>query len=387
MKKILATLTMLAMCLTACSAPVSKDKVETKEGNASGKDPIYFAWYGPLTGDTKQYGDTERVAVEIALNDLKEKGWVLGGREIKVDFYDDKNDAKESVNIANKVIGAKKYSAVVGAFGSTSSMASAPLYEKAKIVNYSPTASHQKYSSMGEFIFRNTLTQEMETTQYADYVYKKLGIKNVGILYVNDDWGQNIADIFEKKFKDLGGTITDKQAYIPNQTSDFSPMITSIKSSKPEAFFQIAYYQDSANILKQAKNLDFETQTILASSVLKQEFLDLVGKSADGAFIMNAFTPSIDTPEFKRVMKTYTDKTGKQGDAFVMQTYDVICQLAAAIEKAGSSDPVKIREALAGMKDYPSLAGPYSMNELGDAMRTLVPMKIVDGQFVAIKEK
>lgn len=387
MKKILATLTMLAMCLAACSAPVSKDKVETKEGNASGKDPIYFAWYGPLTGDTKQYGDTERVAVEIALNDLKEKGWVLGGREIKVDFYDDKNDAKESVNIANKVIGAKKYSAVVGAFGSTSSMASAPLYEKAKIVNYSPTASHQKYSSMGEFIFRNTLTQEMETTQYADYVYKKLGIKNVGILYVNDDWGQNIADIFEKKFKDLGGTITDKQAYIPNQTSDFSPMITSIKSSKPEAFFQIAYYQDSANILKQAKNLGFETQTILASSVLKQEFLDLVGKSADGAFIMNAFTPSIDTPEFKRVMKTYTDKTGKQGDAFVMQTYDVICQLAAAIEKAGSSDPVKIREALAGMKDYPSLAGPYSMNELGDAMRTLVPMKIVDGQFVAIKEK
>lgn len=383
MKK-LSILLALLLGLTACSAPVDKSK-NASNASGSGKDPIYFAWYGPLTGDTKQYGDTEKVAVEIALKDLKDKGWVLGGREIKVDYYDDKNDAKESVNIANKIIGAKKYSAVIGAFGSTSSMASAPLYERAQIVNYSPTASHQKYSSIGKFIFRNTLTQEMETTQYADYVFKKLGIKKVGILYVNDDWGQNIADIFDKKFTALGGTITDKQAYIPNQTSDFSPMITSIKSSEPEAFFQIAYYQDSANILKQAKNLGFKAQTILSSSVLKQEFLDLVGKNADGAFIMNAFAPSIDTKDFKRVMKAYTDKTGKQGDAFVMQTYDVICQLAAAIEKAGSSDSVKIKDALTGMKDYVSLAGPYSMNELGDAMRTLVPMKIKDGKFVTIK--
>jgi branched-chain amino acid transport system substrate-binding protein len=39
---------------------------------------------------------------------------------------------------------------------------------------------------------------------------------------------------------------------------------------------------------------------------------------------------------------------------------------------------------LAGMQDYPSLAGPYSMNEIGDAMRTLQPIMVENGQFVNI---
>lgn len=390
MKKICTCLLALMMILlTACGGPVEKEGQsgsDAAEKPASDSDAIYFAWYGPMTGDSKQYGDTEKIAVELALKDLEEKGWVLNGREIKVDFYDDKNDAKEAVNIANKIIGEKKYSAVIGGFGSTASMAAAPLYEEAKIVNYSPTASHQKFSSLGEFIFRNTPTQQMETTQYADYVYNKLGIKSIAILYVNDDWGQNIADIFEKRFSELGGKVTDKQSYIPNQTTDFSPMITSAKSSNPEAYFPIAYYQDSANILKQSKNLGFDVQKILSSSVLKQEMLDLAGEYAEGAFLMNAFTPAIDKEDFKRVMSEYTEKTGKEGDAFVMQTYDVVSQLAYAIEKAGSSDPVEIQKAMAGMKDYPCLAGEYSMNEIGDALRGLVPMKVTDGKFVPIEK-
>lgn len=388
MKKLMSCLlALMLVLLAACGGPVQKDGESSSEAAkqpSGNSDTIYFAWYGPMTGDAKQYGDTEKMAVELALKDIEKKGWVLNGREIKVDFYDDKNDAKEAVNIANKIIGEKKYSAVIGGFGSTASMAAAPLYEEAKIVNYSPTSSHQKFSSLGEFIFRNTPTQQMETTQYADYVYNKLGIKSVAILYVNDDWGQNIADIFEKRFAELGGKVTDKQSYIPNQTTDFSPMITSAKASNPEAYFPIAYYQDSANILKQSKNLGFDVQKILSSSVLKQELLDLAGDYAEGAFLMNAFSPAIDTEEFKRVMSEYTEKTGKQGDAFVMQTYDVVSQLAYAIEKAGSSDPVEIQKAMAGMKDYPCLAGKYSMNELGDAVRSLVPMKITGGKFVPI---
>src|SRR5690606_34511263 len=104
-----------------------------------------------------------------------ENGGVLGGRKIVVDFFDDKNDAKEAVTIANKIIGEEKYVAVIGGFGSTASMAAAPLYEEAQIINYSPTASHADYSVIGEFIFRNTATQEIETTAYADYVYDEMG--------------------------------------------------------------------------------------------------------------------------------------------------------------------------------------------------------------------
>ena len=265
-------------------------------------------------------------------------------------------------------------------------MAAAPIYEKAKIINYSPTSSHADFSSLGKFMFRNTPTQEIETKQYADYVYTKLGIKTVAILNVNDDWGNNIAKIFTNQFVKLGGKITDLQTYIPNQTSDFTPMISKAKTTNPEAFFPVAYYQDSANIVRQAKNLDFNVQMILSSSTLKQELIDLAGDIVEGAFIMNAYSPDINTPEFIRVIGEYTKRTGKQGDAFVMQTYDVVKQLATAVDMAGSDDPVVVRETLANMKGYNALSGPYNMNELGDAVRSLVPMFIKNGKFTRIDD-
>jgi branched-chain amino acid transport system substrate-binding protein len=352
---------------------------------ASGSGPIYFAWVGPLTGNSKQYGDTEKVAVEIALEDIKAAGGVLGGREILVDYYDDKNDATEAVNIANKIIGAGKYSAIIGHFSSTPAMAAAPIYNDGELLMYSPTASHADFSSLGDYIFRNTATQALETAAYADYVYNKLGIRSVAILNVNDDWGNNIAKIFTETFEKLGGRIVLTEDFIPNQTKDFTPMIAKVKQTNPEAFFPVCYYSESAQILIQMDSLDYKPKlTILSSSALKQELIDVAGKLADGCFLMNAFTPDIPGADFAWVMKAYKDRTGKEGDAFLMQTYDVVRQLAVVITKANSADSKKMREVLAGMKDYPSLAGPYNMNEIGDAMRTLQPIMIENGKFVNI---
>ena len=350
-----------------------------------GEKPVYFAWVGPLTGNSKQYGDTEKVAVEIALDDIKAAGGVLGGRQVLVDFFDDKNDATEAVNIANKIVGDGKYSAIIGHFSSTPAMAAAVIYNEHELVNYSPTASHADFSSLGDYIFRNTPTQALETAYYAEYAYKNLGIRTVSILNVNDDWGNNIAKIFSTTFEKLGGKILLTDNFIPVQTKDFTPMIAKAKQANPDAFFPVCYYAESAQILIQMDSLNYSPKlTILSSSALKQELIDVAGKLAEGCFLMNAFTPDIPGADFARVMKAYKDRTGKEGDAFVMQTYDVVMQLYTAIKEANSSDPKKIRPVLAGMKNYPALAGPYSMNEIGDAVRNLQPIMVKNGTFVNI---
>lgn len=391
MKKFLAVVLAATMCLgvfAGCSnsSSESNEPAEEEQGGEeeASTDPIYLAWYGPMTGDSKQYGDTEKWAVEHAVKKVNEEwGGLLGGRELVVDFYDDKNDAKEAVTIANKVIGEGKYTAAVGGFGSTPTMAAAAIYQENKIINYSPTSSHADYSAIGDYVFRNTPTQALETSAYADYVYTDLGITTVCILNVNDDWGNNIAKIFTERFEELGGQVLNTESYLPNQTTDFTPMISKAKTLDPEAFFPVAYYQDSANILKQADGLDWHPQFILSSSTLKQELLDLAGDLANGCFLMNCYTPDIDTEAFKDVIGAYEAETGKAGDAFVMQTYDVVMQLATAIEEAGSADPEKVRDVLDGMT-YEALAGEYTMNEIGDAVRPLQPIRVIDGAFVNI---
>lgn len=344
-------------------------------------DPIYFAWIGPLSGDSTLDGITEKASLEICIENINANGGVLG-HELAIDFYDDKNDATEAVNIANRIVDSGKYIAAVGSWSSTPSMAMAPVFEEAQIIQYSPTASHADFSSLGDYIFRNTPTQQLETSAYADYLYEE-GIRTVAILYQNDDWGANINDIFTERFEELGGQVILSESYIPGTTKDFTPMITKVKEADPDLFFAVAYYAETAQILIQTRELQFEKEIAITSTCLKQETLNIAGDAAEGVFLMNAFSYDIPSERFQSVMAQYTEKTGKVPDAFVMQPYDVVEQLCAAIEEAGTTTDIpKIRDVLANMTDYEALAGAYSMNELGDAVRPLFPIRVEDGAFV-----
>lgn len=345
------------------------------------KEPIYFAWIGPLSGDSTLDGITEKASLEICLEHINSNGGVMG-HELVIDFFDDKNDTTEAVNIANMVVDAGKYIAAVGSWSSTPSMAMAPVFEEAKIIQYSPTASHADFSGLGDYMFRNTPTQLLETTAYADYLAEQ-GIETVALLYQNDDWGLNVNNIFTARFEELGGQVVMSEAYIPGTTKDFTPMITKVKQADPDLFFVIAYYAETAQILIQTRELQFEKEIAMTSTCLKQETLNIAGEAAEGVFLMNCFSYDIPNERFQSVMAEYTAKTGKQPDAFVMQPYDVVEQLCAAIEEAGTTTDIpKIRDVLANMKDYEALAGKYSMNELGDAVRPLFPIKVEGGKFV-----
>lgn len=346
-------------------------------------EPVYLAWAGPMTGDMKQYGDTAMEAIKIALEDINAAGGVLG-RELVVDWYDDKNDTTEAINVANKIIDAGKYTAVIGHFSSGCSMAAAPLYNDAGLIMYSATTSHQDLTAIGDYIFRNLLTQATEAVAYADFLYTDCGYESVGVLYVNDDWGKNVYDNFAKRYEELGGKILVTESFIPGQTKDFSPMIAKIKDANPDCFFPIAMYAETAQILIQSDALDFDVQKVVSTAVFKQELIDVAGDLANGVILLNIFPTEYDGEKFNRVMDLYEERTGKMGDFHVMCNYDVTTQLANAINLAGTTDIDTVRDVLA-TTDFEGLAGTYSMNEIGDAMRSTQPATIIDGKFAPYK--
>lgn len=363
----------------------SNNEEEKNDESATEEGPIYFAFYGPLTGSGQQYGLSMKAAVEIAQNDINEDGGILG-RQLVIDYFDDQNDANEAVNIANKIVTEDKYSGVIGSFSTSCTMSASPIFEQAKIVNYTPSSSHSELSKSGNFVFQNYLTQAYESEKYAEYLYNDMGIKSVGIVYVNNDYGNNVVEHFTKHFEELGGTITAAESFVPEQTLDFSPMITKVKESNPEAFYPVAFYEDTANILKQADGLDFKAENlILTSSVMTQAVIDLSGELVEGAVILSAYPATPNNEKFERVLNEYSEKTGKAGDLYVMLAYDVTDQIATAIQETGSTDPDKVRDTLNNMKDYDALAGSYDMSEDGRALRQVFPVTVEDGQFVDIE--
>ena len=348
-------------------------------------DPVYIAWVGPLTGDSSNDGITEQNTLKLSVEDINANGGILG-HELVIDYYDDAADANEAVNIANKILDEDKYIAVIGSYTSTTSMNMAYIFQEEGMVQYSPTASHADYSSIGNYIFRNTPTQSQETAEYANFVYNDLGIKTVAIIYQSDDWGVNINNIFTENYEALGGQVLNADNFVPSSTKDFASLVTTAKATGAEAIFVVAYYADSASIVMKIRDLEYEGDVIVTSTCLKQAFTETAGEAANGCYLINAYCADIDTDEFRAVKELYESTYNVAMDAFVMQTWDVVHQLVKAAEDAGSVETDAIRDALDGMT-YQALGGEYTMNEVGDAVRSLFRLQIRDGQFVNITDE
>lgn len=157
-------------------------------------------------------------------------------------------------------------------------------------------------------------------------------------------------------------------------------MISKAKEAAPEAFFSIAMYADTAQILIQADALEFDVQQVVSTAVFKQELIDVAGELANGVILLNIFPTECELPDFARVMDRYQEMTGKMGDFHVMCNYDVTTQIANAINVAGSDETDAVRDALA-TAPFDALSGPYSMSEIGDAERSTAPATIIDGKF------
>ena len=385
MKKLLCTLLVLSMVfsLFACGNNTNNSQQSPDSDSSTTDEPIYFAWAGPVTGDMKQYGDIAQTTIDIAVDEINASGGILG-RELIVDIYDDKNDATEAMNVANQIIDADKYTAVLGHFSSTCSMAVAPLYNDAKMIEYGVTVSHEDFTRDRPYVFRGLLTQSNEARQYADYLYDTLGYRSCGVLYINDDWGKNVSDNFVERFEELGGTITVCEGYIPGQTKDFSPMISKIKETNPDCFYPIAMYADTAQILMQADALDFDVPKIAATSSMVQELLDVAGDVAEGVVFLNIFPVGYEGEEFNRVMDEYKERAGIDANFHVMAYYNAVMQLKQAIELAGSTDIDAVRDQLA-TAPFESLTGTIEMSEDGDCLYATAPATVKDGVYVRME--
>lgn len=390
MKKVLAAVLALCMAasLGACGAPASTGSTPPSDAPAAGssgaqtpEEQIYkIAFIGPLTGDASQYGVSMKNSAELMAETFNKNGGINGGKLV-VEFYDDKNDPKETVNIANKLIVDDSVLGVCGPFSSTCAMAAAPIFEKAKIPMMSPTSSHPDLTKNNDYIFRATRTQDIETGEYVRFVSDILGAKNVGIIYAQNDWGMTINDVFTSGFEAKGGKISVSEPYIVGQTKDFSPLISKIKAANVDTFFLVAMYDDAAKLIKQAHSLDLEAAYVAPSSILKDEFIDLLGEEAEGLYLMSGFIPGNTDPVYQAADKDYQAKYGAPIDQFGMGAYDVVLMYGEACKVAGANRE-GIKDWILGMKDFRGCSGLYTMTPEGDPLKPCFPMIVKDGKFI-----
>lgn len=345
----------------------------------------------PLQGNLMQYGTSYRNAIELAVEDFNAAGG-LNGEPVVLKVFDDKGDQKEAINIANNVIENKDIFTVIGSYGSSVSMAAAPVYQDAQMPMISPNTSHPDYPGIGNMMVPLSCKSEVIFGGITEMLFEKFGACNLAIIYQNTDVGITTMEVVRDTFTKLGGTVCAAETFVPGQTKDFSPLLSKIKSTQPQLMLLVAEYSDGAAIVHQTKQLGMDdVQLVGIGNVFKQEFLDIAGREADGMLLMgiariytddvmaNSDYGAYVTDIVTRYNAKYAADSGPF-DSFAAFGYDAAMAAMVAATQVGTEDPARLADQIRAF-DFTMASGQASFNEAGDLTREIFTFTVVDGAF------
>lgn len=329
------------------------------QSEAEGTDGVAYTKFTlaasiPLTGNLMQYGISYQNALKMAVDDFNRAGG-LGGQDVVLEINDDKGDQKEAINLANKIVEEKDVFAVIGSFGSSVSMAAAPVYQKAGMPMVSPNTSHPDFPGMGNMLVPISPVADIERTATGKMLYENFGGGDLAILYQNTDLGVTGKDILTGVYEEQGGKVVSVENFVPQTTKDFTPLLSKIKQVNPKILYLDGEYNDVANILLQIKKIGLEdVQLAGPGNVFKQEFLDIAGDAANGIVLAGTTPVYLDSimesaNDYSDYLKDFTERYNElypdvPCDGFAASAYDGAMLAMTAARNVGTDDPVKLVE-------------------------------------------
>jgi branched-chain amino acid transport system substrate-binding protein len=342
---------------------------------------ITFGATFPLTGEVASYGQKAKNGIELALDEINSTGGLLG-KNVQVDFQDDKNDKKEAVNIVNKFISIDKYPVIFGSAGSGVSLAICPITQKNKIVQISPISSSALLSAGGgDYFFRTVPADD----QQAEILSKEVigsGIKRVALVYTNNSWGKPLSEGFKEKFVASGGEVLIEEG-VQENTNDFRTILSKIKQIEGlEAIVSPTYPKEGGVLVRQIKELGLSLKLFGGDNWGSPEFRDIAGNSAEG--VMYTAPAQRSSATYDEFAKKYEGKYGEAPDVFVAYSHDAFMAIVKAVQQRNSIESEQIRQGLLGL-DFEGVSGQIKFKANGDLdSEAYAVMTIKNGNAVPI---
>ncbi len=353
------TLILLALCMPASA--------EVKIG-----------FHTPLTGWAAADGQSALRGAQLAVEFINQDGGI-NGEPVKMIYYDDRIEAKESVIVARKLIESDRVVAVVSGSYSTPTRAAAPIYDRNHIPYISTIGTHPEIPINRPYVFQTAVVSQIHGRVGAKVASEALKAKTAVLLVMDNDFGSAVTDGFRIMAPKFGIRILNEYNY-PLGEKDFRSLLTSIKQDNPDVLWASGYYEEAAQIAKQAKELGIKATIIGQEGYDSPKFFELGGEATEGVVITTNLDRGSNRPVTRRFLDAFFKEHNVAADMVAASAFDGIMVMASAIREAGT-DPEKIAAAIMGMKDFEQAAtGPLlSFNEQGVVTRH-IPVQIVKNQ-------
>jgi ABC-type branched-subunit amino acid transport system substrate-binding protein len=336
-----------------------------------------------LSGSIAVYGEGFKKAVDLAVEEINAAGGIKG-KKLEIMYEDNKSTSKDCVTAVRKLITVDRVPVIFGPAASSNFMAAAPVAQESKVVMISAEGAAPALTKAGEYIFRVFPSDVLQGKGVSDLCIS-LDYKEVPVMYVNNDWGLGLKNVFVENFKKAGGKITDEIPYDEKKTDYRTELIRATKGN-PKAVVNLTYLNEGAVMFKQSYEMGIKTQWIAGSAAKGPKLVELAGKAVEG--IIGTYpVVSQETKEYKAFKGGWKKKYGEDKiPIFGEYNYDMVYITAKAIEKGGyTSDG--IRKALFEVaKGYRGVTGDKTFDQDRGVGAEYGVWTIKDGQIVDYKK-
>lgn len=354
-------------------------------GSSSSND-IRIGVLDELTGGNATMGTSAANGAKMAIKEANAKGGVLG-KQLAAVVADNKSEPSESANAMTKLATQDKVVAVTGVFSSSNAIAASNVAEATKIPFLAVGATNpkvtvdEKSGKVKDYTFRVCFIDPFQGTVGANFVLNTLKIQKAAILVDNSsDYSKGLSAFFKDAFTKGGGSILAEEAYL-QKDQDFKTVLTKIKALNPEVIYVPGYYEEVGKIVKQARELDIHVPIIGGDGWDSPKLVEVATASAlNNTYFTNHYSVDDTNPVSQTFVEAYKKEYGQAPDAMAVLGYDAANVLIDAIKRANSTEPGKIREALAATKDYPAITGSTTLNATHDAVKSAVIIEMKDGK-------
>jgi branched-chain amino acid transport system substrate-binding protein len=351
-----------------------------------------------LTGSLAREGILTQEGYDVCKKVVNDKGGVpAGGKKLKLDIqYQDDTSKPDTAGQLVDQFNDKSVKLILGPYGSATTEATAAVIERNGQVMADSSGADDKIFTKG---YRRTFAVLSPATQYAASMVSALNDsaspkpKTIAFVSADDGFSKTVTKGGIAKAKELGFEVVAEE-YVPNGTSDVSAALTKIKPKAPDVVLGSVHLAEGVAIIKQAKELGVNPPGGFGETVAPPtpDFAKALGPSAEGVLGSTQWTVKTTGSDkwfgsATDYAKTFTAQIGREPEYHGAEATAACLALVLAVQKAGSTDPDKVRDALAGLNEQ-TFFGPLTFNPQGqNVTKAMAVIQIQGGKPVSVWPK
>ncbi|MGF6229899.1 branched-chain amino acid transport system substrate-binding protein [Inquilinus ginsengisoli] len=355
-------------------------------GPAGAEDPIRIADVIELSGAGATVGTNWKNAIEMAVEEINQKGGILG-RPLEVTHYDTQTNPGVSRAQVQKALDEEPY-VIFGPIFSGSVKVNMMLAQQAEVPQFTGAEATELTHSGNPYIFRTSISQAAAMPKLATYLTDDLKAKKVAVVWVNNDFGKGGHDAILEQMKAHGIEVVADLSTESGQ-ADFAADVVKLKSSGADAAIVYTNEEESARFLREARKQAIAIPLIGETTLLNQKVIDLAGDAANG--VRGHVGLSADAPfdTIRAFRDRFQARYGYLPDHNAIKAYLAVYAVRYATQKIGKVDSVALAETLHGLsittQDEPGILIDTTWDANGDVDRVSFLAEVENGRQVIVK--